>query len=303
MNNLNNFYKKRAVLVTGGAGFIGSHLVRALVFAGAHVTILDNFSTGSLDNLADIQHKISILIGDITNPDTCRDATIGKSHIFHLAAAISVEESTKKPDKYMRINVEGTRNILEAAASSHATRIIFSSSAAVYGNQPGICHEDLVPSPASPYAKSKADAEKLCLLYATTKGVKTIILRYFNVYSDTQKIQSGYGAVIPTFIAKIKQNAPITIFGNGLQTRDFISVEEVVNANLMAGFAPFPDHPIINVASGTSKTLLEILNELVKKIGTKPPLLRFADARPGDVMHSQADCKRYAALKKTIEGE
>ena len=301
MNSWFNFYKKRPVLVTGGAGFIGSHLVRALVEAGALVTVLDNFSTGSIDALADIQHKISLLVGDITCAKTCMQAAAGKTHIFHLAAAISVEESTRKPEKYMFINVEGTRNILSAATQQRATRVIFSSSAAVYGNQAGVCHENLTPAPTSPYAQSKAEGEKLCLQFATNKKLQCIILRYFNVYGDNQKIQSGYGAVIPTFIAKLKQNAPITIFGNGLQTRDFISVDEVVRANLIAGCAPAPEHPIINVASGVSKTLLEVLNELVKKIGTQPPLLRFADARPGDVLHSHADCGRYVALKKAVE--
>jgi len=295
------FYKKRPVLVTGGAGFIGAHVVRALVNAGAHVTILDNFSTGSIDAIANIQHKISLQIGDITNLNTCLKATIGKTHVFHLAAAISVEESTRNPKKYMYINVDGTKNLLNAAQKNNVQRFVFSSSAAVYGNQNTACHEDLALAPASAYAESKALGETLCLQYNAKKALEAVVLRYFNVYGKNQKIHGGYGAVIPTFLAKLTQNEPITIFGDGLQTRDFINVEEVVRANLMAGCAPALKHPIINVASGTSKTLLKVIDDLVQMIGCKQPLISFAAARPGDVIHSQASCNRYQDLQKKIQ--
>lgn len=295
------FYKKRPILVTGGAGFIGADLARALVNAGAHVTILDNFSTGSIEALADIQHKIKIIIGDITDMVACLKATARKTHVFHLAAAISVEESTKNPEKYMQINVEGTRNLLNAAQKNNVRRFIFSSSAAVYGNQSGTCHEDLAPAPTSPYAESKALGETLCLQHNAKKTPETMVLRYFNVYGENQKIHGGYGAVIPTFLAKLTHHEPITIFGDGKQTRDFINVEEVVRANLMAGCAPTLQHPIINVASGTSKTLLTLIDDLVQMIGCKQPLISFAAARPGDVKHSQASCNRYQALQKKIE--
>ncbi len=301
MEKLTKFYLNRPVLVTGGAGFIGSQLTHKLVAAGAHVTILDNFSSGTLENLDSIVHKIQVISGDITEKEACEKASFGKTHIFHLAAAISVAESLQNPEKYHRINVEGTENLLKAAIKNSVERLIFSSSAAVYGNQTKPCKEDTPLAPASPYAQSKIEGENLCNLYRNNNHLQTIILRYFNVYGPTQRANGGYAAVIPTFTQKLQQKLPLTIFGDGLQTRDFISVDEIANANMFAGCAPLLPTPVINVASGKSTTLLQLIDELAVKVGCKKPIIEFLPPRPGDVLKSEADCSRYMQLKKHVE--
>ncbi len=295
------YYAKRPVLVTGGAGFIGSRLTKMLVNAGAYVTILDNFSTGSITALEPIAHKLKIIVGDITNQTLCMRAAMGKTHIFHLAAAISVAESMHNPEKYMQINVMGTENLLKAARSEHVQRFIFSSSAAVYGNQTIACSETTPPVPLSPYAQSKLRGEELCKQYSSPPTFEAITLRYFNVFDETFSATSTYAAAIPIFIEKIRRNAPITLFGDGQQTRDFVPVEEIVNANLMAGCAPTPVQPIINVASGKSKTLLSLIDELVKQLGKNHPSIIFAPPRPGDIIHSKAQCDRYTQLKEIVK--
>lgn len=302
MTLFGKYYKKRRVLVTGGAGFIGSLLTQKLVDAGAAVTILDNFSSGATENLEPYLHRIKVISGDITDKKTCDFSTQKQEIIFHLAAAISVQESAKNPTKYIKINVDGTQNLLESAVKAHVQRFVFSSSAAVYGNQNIKCHEQLPLSPTSIYAETKIAGEKLCTLFRQKYGLETIVLRYFNVYGEKQRIQKGYGAVIPLFKEKLLQKKPITIFGNGLQTRDFISVDEVVQANMLAGCNPYPAQPIINVASGISKTMLQLLGELVEQLKCEKPIVNFAPERPGDVVRSEADCDRYLALKKIFEG-
>lgn len=301
MEKLNHFYKDRPVLVTGGAGFIGSTLVHHLVKAGARVSILDNFSTGTMANLTDIAHKIKIIEGDVTDLQTCISAAQGKTHIFHLAAAISVAESHKNQKKYITINVKGTENMLKAAAAAHAQRFVFSSSAAVYGNQPEPCNELHPLAPLSPYAATKIAGEQLCAFFQEHHKLSCISLRYFNVYGPKQRIDGGYPAVIPNFTHNLLHNESLTIFGNGQQTRDFISVDEIARANMMAGALLDITHPIINVASGQSKSLLQVIDELVEHLGCAEPTLKFLPARAGDVMHSQANCERYGALKKHFE--
>jgi len=301
MEKLTKYYNKRPVLVTGGAGFIGSILTKKLVEAGARVTVLDNFSSGTIENLAPVLHKIQVVTGDITNPETCEKATLGKTHIFHLAAAISVAESHQLPEKYQKINVEGTENLLKAALKNSVQRFVFSSSAAVYGDQTEPCQEELELAPCSPYAQTKIDGENLCKFFSGKNGLKTVSLRYFNVYGPTQRSCGGYAAVIPTFTQKLQQKLPITIFGNGLQTRDFILVDEVAKANMLAGFADATCDPVINIASGKSTTLLQLIDELVTKMGCGKPVIEFLPQRPGDILKSAADCSRYVNLKKQLE--
>lgn len=301
MEKFNKYYKNRQVLVTGGAGFIGSQITQQLVDAGAQVTILDNFSSGTVANLDQVIHHIKVIAGDITDPKACEYAARGKSHIFHLAAAISVVESQQNPDKYQKINVEGTKNILTAAVNARAQRLVFSSSAAVYGNQEEACSEQLILAPNSPYAETKIAGENLCTFFKEKYGLESVILRYFNVHGPKQRSDGGYAAVIPTFLQKLQQNLPLTIFGNGQQTRDFISVEEIAEANLIAGCMKKIPDPIINVASGQSKSILELIEELTKKLGCPKPLIEFLPERPGDILHSKANCGRYFTLKKEFE--
>ncbi|MBT4594680.1 NAD-dependent epimerase/dehydratase family protein, partial [bacterium] len=222
MNLLKKYYQNRRVLVTGGAGFIGSHIVEKLVASEAQVTVLDNFSTGKVENLRSVLHKIHIIAGDITDIPTCERATLKKTHVFHLAAMVSVPDSIINPDLCFRINTSGTNNILAAAARNSVDHLVFSSSSAVYGKQAGINSEATVTSPQSPYGESKLEGEHLCKEHSQNSGLHTTILRYFNVHGKRQSARGGYAAVVAKFMDNLRNKAPLTIFGNGKQTRDFV---------------------------------------------------------------------------------
>ena len=283
MSTFKKFYNKRPVLVTGGAGFIGSSLVEALVSAGATVTVLDNFSSGTIDNLTHIQHKIKIIIGDITDQTICLLATRNQTHIFHLAALISVQESEEKKDLYEQVNILGTKNLLEAAILNNVKKFIFSSSAAVYGNQDTKCSENLALNPESFYAETKKRGEELCQKLSAESNLIAVCLRYFNVDGSRKKTSSNYTSVIPIFTKKLRDGIPITVFGDGLQTRDFVDVE------------------IINIASGKSTTVLELIDQIAKRLQCKKPPIIFMPPRNGDIIKSEADCQKYMVLKKFCE--
>jgi len=301
MSTFKKFYNKRPVLITGGAGFIGSSLVEALVSAGASVTILDDFSSGTIDNIAHIQHKIKIIVGDITNKTICLLATRNQTHIFHLAARISVQESEEKRDLYEQVNILGTQNLLEAAVLNNVKKFIFSSSAAVYGNQDTKCSETLLLKPESFYAETKKLGEELCQKLSAESKLIAVCLRYFNVDGSRKKTISNYTSVIPIFTKKLSSGLPLTIFGDGLQTRDFVDVDEIVSANLMAGFFPYTKAEIINIASGKSTTLLELIDQIAKRLQCKKTPIIFMPPRNGDIVKSEADCKKYMLLKKNCE--
>lgn len=295
------FYRDKQILVTGGAGFIGSHLVEKLVEAGAQVTVIDNFSTGNIENLASVIHRISLITGDIRNIADCEKATENKSHVFHCAALVSVPQSVADPALCTAINEQGTLNLLNASVKNDVKHFIFSSSSAVYGNQENKCSENSETHPQSPYAQSKKYGEELCTFFAERYGISTASLRYFNVNGPRQNPHGDYAAVVARFKEKLIKHEPIVIYGDGLQTRDFIGVDEVVKANMRAGEVFEMIGEIFNIASGKSVTLLELLRRLEVELNIKPVDIMLLPERPGDIKHSQADCTKYWELKIALD--
>lgn len=296
MEHLKNFYQDKKVLVTGGAGFIGSHLVEKLVSLGAEVTILDNFSSGNIANLKNVLTQVNMIYSDVSQPHACLKATQNKSLVFHTAALVSVPQSISFPEICHKINVEGTRNILEGCHQNNVQTLVFSSSCAVYGNKTGPCTEEDNLMPLSPYAQSKLDGETLCKEYAQDHGINAISLRYFNVYGDRQKINGDYAAVVAKFRHNLEINAPLTVFGSGTQTRDFIHVSEVVDANIKIAMQSDVAGNIFNVASGQSISILELIKKLETEVGKKAVEITFQPARSGDIVYSQANCKKLKQL-------
>ena len=298
-----SFYKNKKVVVTGGAGFIGSHIVEKLVACDAQVTVIDNLRTGNLENLNTVISDITIINGDIRDKELCTKALIGADAVFHLAAQVSVPESVEDPETCFSINVNGTFNLLEAARINKAKRFIFSSSCAVYGEHTGPCAETSACHPTSPYAYSKFIGEQLCQQYSQVFNVPAVVLRYFNVFGPRQNPHSEYAGVIAKFTELIKQNKQITIFGNGTQSRDFVPVKQVVEANLL--FAQLPDDLCtgspINVATGKSISVLELVEKLKNNCHDYQHQAQFAPARHGELKHSQADCRRYRMLFAQIK--
>lgn len=297
---LNAFYHDKNILVTGGCGFIGSEIAEQLVAHGAHVTILDNLSTGFLKNIASIKDKITLIEGDITDPETCKRAVSGNEIIFHLAAFISVPESIANPTACYKTNINGTLNVLEAARTEHARRVIISSSAAVYGMHEGICTENTPCAPTSPYGYAKLIDELLCEQYTNNYGLETVMLRYFNVYGPRQNPNGSYAAAVAKFTHQMRNNLPITLFGDGKQTRDFVPVERVAYTNLVMGMI---DKELVNaqrfnVGTGKSMSLLELIDLLKKDHPAYTGQIIFAPARAGDVMVSAADCSKCLQIAR-----
>jgi nucleoside-diphosphate-sugar epimerase len=291
-----DFYSTKRVLVTGGAGFIGSHLVEKLVDLGAKVTVLDNFSTGKLNNLYKIMTNITLLYTDVCSNSSTFKATVNQDIVFHLAAFVSVPQSIQYPALCTKVNIDGTQNLLECCKRNKVPTFIFSSSSAVYGNRNGACTENDPVAPQSPYAESKLKGEALCKQYAL-EGLNCACLRYFNVYGERQNPNGFYAAVVAKFKHNLLNNEPITIFGDGHQTRDFVNVTEVVNANLQIAMQNNMQGEIFNIGSGKSQTLLELLSQLENELSLKPKEIKFEPARQGDVINSQANCSKYANLK------
>jgi nucleoside-diphosphate-sugar epimerase len=299
MDAQQQFYAGKRILVTGGAGFIGSHLVDKLVALGAHVTVLDNFTTGSLNNLKAVVHAISIMYADVRSTYSCLRATLNQDIVFHLAALISVPESIKNPDLCYAINVDGTKNILDACKKNAISTMIYSSSSAVYGTKNGICSETDEPCPQSPYAISKYRGEQLCKQFTRDHGMNTAILRYFNVYGERQNPKGPYAAVRSKFAQLLRTGQPLTIYGNGKQTRDFIHISPIIEANLAAGMCSTLYGEIFNVASGTSINLLDLITQLEKEVGNRHTSLIFQPTRPGDIEHSRAQTEKLQQFLKS----
>jgi nucleoside-diphosphate-sugar epimerase len=295
---MNQYYKNKKVLVTGGCGFIGSHLAETLVSYGAQVTIIDDLSTGSLENIAKYHDKVTFIKGSITDKKLCRIAVADNSHVFHLAAFISVPQSLENPATCHMINIDGTFNMLEASKNAHVQRFVFSSSSAVYGMPDGKCSELTPCNPLSPYGFSKLIGEQLCFQFTHCYELETVILRYFNVFGNRQNPNGQYAAVIAKFTDLMSKNRPITIFGDGLQTRDFIAVDQVVMTNLLVGMASkdMIKERVFNVATGKSITLLELIEQLKEKFPSYTLAPEFLPARSGDIKESHADCSRLAGL-------
>jgi len=313
-------------LVTGGAGFIGSHIVDALMADGHEVVVLDNFSSGKLENL--IVNPTQLVEGDIRDAETCLKAAEGCDGIFHEAALVSVPDSINRPRDNHDINITGTLNVLEAARVNGVKRVVFASSAAIYGDNPELPkHEEMLPEPKSPYAMAKLTGEYYLKVYAECFGLETVALRYFNVFGPRQDPSSMYSGVISIFSERIAKGLPITIYGDGEQTRDFINVADVVSANLLAmttvkivqdveavktegdiststfneGSARFNEHSVstcgsaafnvFNVATGKSTSLLSLLENVEAVVGQTVER-NFLPVRNGDIQHSRADISK-----------
>lgn len=300
MNHLRNFYANKQVLVTGGAGFIGSHLVEKLVELGAHVTVFDNFSSGNLNNLAPVFSRIAVTYADVRTSHSTRKATAKKDVAFHLAALVSVTQSVQNPQLCRDINTGGTANLLDGCKENCVPTFIFSSSSAVYGNQQGPCAEDRTTEPQSPYAQSKRDSEHLCKQYAEQYNITTACLRYFNVYGERQNPNGDYAAVVAKFKHNLRNNLPLTIFGDGKQSRDFIPVADVVLANLIIGTQSNIKGEIFNIGTGASINLFDLIAKLETELQTKAAAVTFQPARSGDIYQSQAVCDKYKKLVATI---
>jgi nucleoside-diphosphate-sugar epimerase len=275
-------------LVTGGAGFIGSHIVDALLERGANVIVLDNLSTGSRSN---VPKSVELIIGDVCSQADLRRATKGVDVVFHLAAVSSVQDSLARAAEVHNINLTATLMLLEEARRNLVKRFVFSSSAAVYGDtgeRPA--HEDMKPLPLSHYAVQKLAGEHYCAAYNKVCGLATVCLRYFNVFGARQRSDSPYSGVIAKFLAAAKSGEPIVIYGDGSQTRDFCPVANVVAANLAASDLPAPQVAgrVFNVGTGKSISVLK-LAEKIRTLSCKQFDILHGPAKAGEVRHSKAD--------------
>lgn len=305
----------RAALVTGGAGFIGSHLVDRLVRDGWRVRVLDDFSSGREANLAAAGEGVELVRGDVGDAAALERALRGAEVVFHQAAVASVPRSVADPVRTHEVNATGTLLVLEAARRAGARRAVFAASSAAYGDSPEIPKlEAMPPSPISPYALQKWVGEAYCALYAGLYGLETVALRYFNVFGPRQDPKSEYAAVIPRFVTACLAGETPVVFGDGEQTRDFVFVADAVAANVLAADAPAASGAVVNVASGRRTSLNEIL-ALVGELTGSAVRPRHEPARQGDVRDSVADLSRARALlgfepavdlreglRRTIEG-
>lgn len=273
-------------LVTGGAGFIGSNLAKALLNEGHTVKIIDDLSTGHKEN---IPMGVEFINGSITDMETVKKAVVGVEHVFHLAAMASVPRSIKMPLETTDVNVNGTLNILLASRDAGVKRVVFSSSASIYGDSPVLPKkENMPPNPKSPYGLTKYTAEKYTQLFYSLYGLETVALRYFNVYGPNQDPNSQYSAVIPKFITSILTNKKITIDGDGEQSRDFTYVKDAVRANMMSAVSKKGAGEIFNIAGGKTVTLNQ-LKDMICEITGKKADVSYGPVREGDIKHSLAD--------------
>jgi len=286
-------------LVTGGAGFIGCNLVRYILERGHDVVVVDNFSTGKRQNVADFIDKVEFIEGDIRDRAVMDRAVKGVTAIFHEAALGSVPRSVEDPQTSHDVNVNGTLTVLESARAAGVKRIIFAASSSAYGDQEkSPKHEAMVPMPISPYAASKVACEGYMRAYAACYGLETLSLRYFNVFGAYQDPEGPYAAVIPAFISRILRGQRPIVFGDGEQSRDFCYIDNVCKANWLAANAPSErcDGTVLNIACNASTTLNEILALLKELLNTNIEA-EYTDPRPGDVKHSLAD---VSLAKKVI---
>jgi UDP-glucose 4-epimerase len=274
-------------LITGGSGFIGSHIAAALCTRGERVRILDNFSTGNRENLK-VVPAAEVLEGDVRSYHVVREAVEGCDFVLHQAALPSVPRSVKDPITSNEVNVVGTLNVLNAARDAKVSRLIYASSSSIYGRNPALPkREDMMPQPMSPYAVSKLAGEHYCRSFFELYGFETVMLRYFNVFGPRQDPTSQYSAVIPIFISRMQRGETLLVNGDGTQTRDFTFVDNIVEANLVACDAPEAVGRVFNIAAGARHSLLALIETLEDILG-KPSEKQYCPTRVGDVPHSYA---------------
>ncbi len=283
-------------LITGGAGFIGSHLVEELTRYQQDVRVLDNFSTGRRENLEGVLDRIELIKGDVRDLAVVRRAMRGVRYVFHQAALASVPRSVLDPVATSEVNVQGTLNVLLAARDANVQRVVYASCSAVYGeSHHRLQTEEHAPAPVSPYAAAKLTGEQYCRIFTRLYGLETVSLRYFNVFGPRQEGESDYAAVIPRFIVRALRGEPLEVHGDGLQSRDFTFVGDVVQANLLAVKAPNVVGEVFNIGSGESHAVMDIVYFLSKFLARE---IQWQNANPrrGDVRRTQADISRARRL-------
>ena len=285
-----------SILVTGGAGFIGSHIARALVAQGKSVRIFDNFSTGKDANLDDLAGRVEVVRGDLRDMKILENALAGVTHVYHQAAVGSVPRSIADPFETQTANVNGTLNLLWKAREAGVRRVVIAGSSSVYGDTPGMPRvETLMPSPLSPYALSKLSQEFFGKIFTKTFGLDTVTLRYFNIFGPYQDPDSEYAAVIPRFIRAMLAGQPVTVNGNGEQSRDFTFVENAVSANLLAMETSSGVGEAYNVGCGSSYSILDLVKTLSEILGVTP-VIRHNPPRAGDPAASLADITKARTI-------
>lgn len=304
----------RTFLITGGAGFIGSSIARALLSRGDKVRILDNLSSGKRSNLADMAGQIEFIEASVLDSDALVAAMNGVDTVYHEAAIPSVPRSVAEPVPSHEANATGTLRVLEAARAANVRRVVYAGSSSAYGETPTLPKIETMPcSVLSPYAASKLTGEQYCQVWSKCYGLETVVLRYFNVFGPRQDPQSQYAAVVPKFVTAALRGEPPVIYGDGSQSRDFCFIDNVIEANLKAADAPDVSGQVFNVACGEATTLLEVVAAVGKQLGVNL-VARHEAPRAGDIKHSLADIEKakkllgYTAsvsfaegLKRTIE--
>jgi UDP-glucose 4-epimerase len=288
-------------LVTGGAGFIGSHIVQTLLEQGASVRVLDNFSTGKQENLAELKQRfndnqLEVLEGDLRDMARVNEAVRGIDIIFHEAAFVSVPQSMEEPQTCFDINISGTSLLFDAARNAGVRRAVVASSAAVYGESDALPLVEETPlQPKSPYAVSKRVNEMYAELFTGSFGFDVVALRYFNAYGPRQRPDSMYAAAVPIFARRLLDNKPVTVFGDGGQTRDLINVRDIVRANLIASEHPNAAGKIFNVCTGVETRLLDLLDVMYELL-PNAPTHQFAPPRAGDIYRSVGSPQKAAEI-------
>ena len=291
------------VLVTGGAGFIGSHIVHELVRKKIRVRVIDNLVTGKKENISDVINKIEFVKADICNEKELKYSLKNVDYVLHQAALRSVPKSIVNPIAYNNVNVHGTLLLLKLAKENKVKRVVYASSSSVYGNTPELPKKETqLPAPISPYAVSKLAGEYYCRMFTEIYGLETVCLRYFNVFGPKQALESQYAVVIPKFIISALKDEPLEIHGDGLQSRDFSYIENVVSANLLAMNSKNAAGKVFNIACNKRYTILDVANIIGKILNKKLKYIHTAP-RIGDVRHTLADisqAKKYLGYKVIV---
>lgn len=278
-------------LITGGAGFIGSHIVRRILKDGGKVRVIDNLSTGKKERLHDLEGAIEFISEDLSDPSVCDAAVSGIEYVVHQAAVPSVQRSIQDPRGTNRANVTGTLNLLESCRKHSVKKVVYAASSSAYGDTPVLPKsEDMPANPLSPYALQKFVGERYCKLYHALWGLETVSLRYFNVFGPDQDPLSEYSAVIPKFATRLQTGQPLVVYGDGEQSRDFTYVENVVEANLLALKATRGGGAVINIGCGSRLTLNQLIQCLEEILGVRA-VVDYQKPRPGDVRDSLADIR------------